>query len=333
MTGRIDSSFSLRDLSLYSKEMEKLVPHLVVFGNFPFNPDIKLTDNGIKQGELLAEALNYLDLKMKEGVGVIQNVYTDEEKKSCKAKEKTSLMFIPGKKGGKSVFITSGGAYMGVYNLFEGVSCGYYLAKLGYNVFVITYRVCRYPVVDNAMEDIARSYNYIKNHKELYDVDLTDYVFMGMSAGGHLAGEWGTLNVGSSVFGIPRPKALLLGYPALSTIDFLEDMENFRYTPGHIKVLRLYLNLIGGRNCGRKELTRYSVEYNMDKDYPKVYLIHSKDDDKVNFSTAQRMQKAMEDNDIPHIVKIMDKGGHGFGPGFDTLEPMWLTEAINFSQS
>ncbi len=333
MNSRINIRSSLRQLSELSPEMASLVPHLVVFGDFPVNEDITLDANGPKQGELLCSALEYLESCIKKGVHVIENCYSEQEIAEKKAKAKTSLMYIPAFsscKKNRTVFVTSGGAFMGVYNLFEGVSCGYTLASMGYDVFVVTYRVCRFPVVDNAMEDIACSFKYVQNHGDFYDVNLDGYMFMGFSAGGHLAGIWATRAKGSLSFGIDRPSALILGYPALSTIDFLEDMEAGRYTPGHSKVLRLYLNLIAGRNSGRDLLSPYSVELNLDEDYPPTYIIQCKDDDKVNCSTVLRMEQSLKANGITHMIRFEETGGHGFGTADDKPFALWLKEAVTF---
>lgn len=63
------------------------------------------------------------------------------------------------------------------------------------------------------MEDVARAVQYITAHAEQFDVQPEQYAVIGYSSGGQITGLFGTDAVGYRNYGLPKPGALLLGYP------------------------------------------------------------------------------------------------------------------------
>ena len=62
------------------------------------------------------------------------------------------------------------------------------LAKLGYQAFVVDYRLRPYTQQEGAL-DLARAVRFVRKNADLYGIDPEDIAVMGFSAGGILAGE------------------------------------------------------------------------------------------------------------------------------------------------
>ncbi len=62
------------------------------------------------------------------------------------------------------------------------------LSKLGYQSFVVDYRLRPYTQEEGAL-DLARAVRFVRSHAEGYGIEEQDIAVMGFSAGGILAGE------------------------------------------------------------------------------------------------------------------------------------------------
>ena len=54
---------------------------------------------------------------------------------------------------------------------------------------------------------------YIEEHAAEFGIQPEQYAIVGYSMGGHLTGLFGTESVGYKHYNVPKPAALLLGYP------------------------------------------------------------------------------------------------------------------------
>lgn len=54
---------------------------------------------------------------------------------------------------------------------------------------------------------------YIEEHAAEFGIQPEQYAIVGYSMGGHLTGLFGTESVGYQHYNVPKPAALLLGYP------------------------------------------------------------------------------------------------------------------------
>lgn len=62
------------------------------------------------------------------------------------------------------------------------------LSKLGYQSFVVNYRLSPYTQEEGAL-DLARAVRFVRKNADVYGIDEKDIAVMGFSAGGILAGE------------------------------------------------------------------------------------------------------------------------------------------------
>ena len=87
-----------------------------------------------------------------------------------------------------AVLICPGGAFQFRSDQPEGVDVAEALSALGYQSFVVDYRLRPYTQQEGAL-DLARAVRFVRAHAEEYGIDEDDIAVMGFSAGGILSGE------------------------------------------------------------------------------------------------------------------------------------------------
>ena len=87
-----------------------------------------------------------------------------------------------------AVLICPGGAFQYRSDQPEGVDVAEALSALGYQNFVVDYRLRPYTQQEGAL-DLARAVRFVRFHAEEYGIDPQDIAVMGFSAGGILSGE------------------------------------------------------------------------------------------------------------------------------------------------
>lgn len=87
-----------------------------------------------------------------------------------------------------AVLICPGGAFQFRSDQPEGVDVAEALSALGYQSFVVDYRLQPYTQQEGAL-DLARAVRFVRAHAQAYGIDPSDIAAMGFSAGGILSGE------------------------------------------------------------------------------------------------------------------------------------------------
>ena len=87
-----------------------------------------------------------------------------------------------------AVLICAGGAFQFRSDQSEGTPVAQALSQLGYQSFVVDYRLRPYTQQEGAL-DLARAVRFVRAHAEDYGIDPQDIAVMGFSAGGILSGE------------------------------------------------------------------------------------------------------------------------------------------------
>ena len=217
------------------------------------------------------------------------------------------------------IIVCAGGAYVSVCNALEAFPAAQVLTKRGYHVFALTYRVASMPLLPKPQEDLAQAVRVIESKADELGVLTGDYAVLGFSAGAHLAGSFGTDNLGYPRFGVPKPLTLMLAYPATSAHAFDPD-----YPEG-----TAYINWMIGTQWTKELLDGASAECNMSAQYPPAFVTHSRDDGTVPFRSSELLVQRLEELRIPHRFKPVDGCDHGFSAGFGESEG-WLEEACDF---
>ena len=326
--GLITKNTALSEIASVSRNFEKLSKWLFLNS---FRPDETTLSQkyGEAQAELIAEALNIWEDEALTGTPVSANLYTRDEITKESDKGRSHLFFMPGEAGAPWVVICPGGAYASTQLLVEGFAPALELNRLGYHAFILCYRTAQHGLMPKPMDDLAAAIRKIRAMSERYHVQRDAYAVLGFSSGGHLAGEWGTAELGYRRYSLPAPQALLLAYPGSSTVLTLDALENGKGSP---KLNRLYLNMILGREWSEDALHQYSVEEHVGTGFPPTYLIHCLDDNTATPENSRRLSAALSARGIPCKLRMPAEGGHGFGTGVGTPMEAWLEEACGFWQ-
>ena len=87
-----------------------------------------------------------------------------------------------------AVLICPGGAFQYRSDQTEGIDVAEALCRLGYQSFVVDYRLRPYTQQEGAL-DLARAVRFVRAHAAEYGIEEEDIAVMGFSAGGILSGE------------------------------------------------------------------------------------------------------------------------------------------------
>lgn len=261
-------------------------------------------------------------------------VYSMEEMERNKDKADVRLFFFPNEKEepSKFVLILPGGGYAHCCTKQEGYPVAAKLNKLGYSVFILEYRT-RFKCSPFApMEDVGNALQLIMKEQDRFNVTIEDYALMGFSAGGNLAGIFSSHKYGYMDFGVPKPKAVILGYPWTCVNDWL----NHPYWNIWIGIMGIWLSNRGSlymfglhhMRKGRKEL---DMQKYIEADFPKTYLFTGSLDVLVPASRhADVLEAAFKANNIEYKYQKYFGLPHGIGLGENTKASGWLEEAVEF---
>lgn len=244
-------------------------------------------------------------------------IYTEEELTQDPTRKEAELLFLPGNPGAPYAIITPGGAYFSVAISVEGLPIGAKLHEMGYSVFFLRYRCGRHGELPKPFYDLQAFIRYITDHAQELQVNPQGYGVFGFSAGGHVAASMGTDNFGYLPQGLPKPGAMILGYPLVS----LEE-RNFS--------INFVIHTYTGRKW-REILPPTYILNHMDRNYPPTYIWQCRDDKLLPFSgNGEAFQKKAAQIGVPCCFRAVNKGGHGLGLGLGSEAEGWLEEAVTF---
>lgn len=187
----------------------------------------------------------------------------------------------PAKSNGKAVIVCPGGGYGMLAYEKEGQEVALWLASLGYNAYVLAYRVPNNRL--GALQDIQRSIRLVRSK------GATQVGVIGFSAGASLScracTRWNEpayeANPKDKVDTLScRPDFGILIYPA-----YLDEGPNHTLTP---------------------ELTAT-------KDTPPLFVFGTEDDTRYSGPSTVTIMQAMQQAGAPIEAHYLTKGGHGYG--------------------
>jgi len=212
--------------------------------------------------------------------------------------------------------ICPGGGYHTICSYIEGTPIARRLNARGVSAFILYYRVREHPLYPTPMDDLARAVGEILERAEAYNVIRESYSVWGFSAGGHLAASFGTANLGYPIHALPRPAALVLGYPVISM------MEGLTHPGSHDHLL--------GAGADRGLDAFASVERHVTAEYPPTYIWCGDADGTVSPDNTRAMVGALEAAGVTARWEIFPGVDHGIGPGTGTRAEGWMDRAVGF---
>lgn len=268
----------------------------------------------------IAEGMRYLNQEMKKR-NLFYDFWTEEEKEKDPTKKNTGLAAFTTDKKSKYIVLCAGGAYQVVCSLIEAYPLAERLNKMGYSVFVLSYRAGKHGNMPNPIEDLAQAIKFIHAHAEEFQVETEDYAVMGASAGGHLAASIGTESIGYKCYGIPKPGCIFLAYPVIS---YVEEAE-------HKTIKGMRQVSLGKKNMNNRTFQeKYSIEKQVTDNYPPTFLWQCKEDAICPFINSQAMERSLKKYKIPYIYETYEGTVHGWGVADRTPAEGWLERAVKF---
>jgi acetyl esterase/lipase len=188
-----------------------------------------------------------------------------------------------GKNNGKGVVICPGGGYAILAINHEGYEIAQWLNSLGYNVFVLQYRVPKKEA--GALQDAQRAMRIVRSRAAEWKMDPDKIGMLGFSAGGSLTARAATryndetyTPVDKADSASAKPDFAVLIYPA-----YLDKGENFTLTP----------------------------ELKVDAQTPPMFLFATADDPYGN--SVLVMAGALRNAKVKVEQHLYPAGGHGYG--------------------
>lgn len=191
-----------------------------------------------------------------------------------------AFMPVEGTSNGHAVIVCPGGAYHQLAYQKEGQEIAQWLAKQGYNAYVLAYRV-----PDNregALQDLQRAIRVLR-HLGAKDVGV-----IGFSAGASLACRAATNW---------KQPAYAVKDKAIDTLSCRPDFAMLIYPA--------YLNEGEGGTL--------SPDLHVEADTPPMFVFGSQDDTWYSGPSCKTILKAMQEANAPIELHYLNKAGHGYG--------------------
>lgn len=215
----------------------------------------------------------------------------------------------------KTAIVCPGGGYNMVCSFVEGEPFAQALNAMGISAVVVYYRcreLARYPA---PQEDLARAVREVFDRAEEWNLDMEGYSVWGSSAGGHLAGSFGTETMGYARFGLPRPGAMVLIYPVVTMGE--------KTHPGSRR------NLLGP-DPDEEAIRGTSVERQVTGNYPPTYVWCGAADRTVPPDNSRMLAQSLGEHGVPCVFREYPGIDHGVGLGTGSACEGWFREAVDF---
>lgn len=253
-------------------------------------------------------------------------LYSEEECKCDPEKENANIVYFPSDDAAANdrpfILIVPGGGLENVWNLTEGWPIAQRFNELGYNAFILTYRVDIEPAALLAVEDMARALELIKKRREAFHADPDNYITCGFSSGGYLVCLWNT-EKGYSSFGFAKPRACFPVYP-MTSYRLLNDEE--------WEERDLFARFSVGCNMDEACESCFEIPEHVEG-FPPTAIYLCCDDDVVDPEHSKKLAMALSKAGIPFSIEIGATGGHGFADGTGMRMEGWTERAIDWYQN
>lgn len=213
------------------------------------------------------------------------------------------------------ILVIPGGGFENCFTSYEGKDYAKRFNKEGYHAYVVYYRNKDLSFYPKPLEDISRAIHNIISRAIKDKVIIDNYIIVGSSIGGYLASMFSTKKICEDKYKLPRPSYLGLCYPVITMGELTHFGSRNRFLGEHPTI-----NL----------QQEYSVELNIDKDYPKCYFFCGDADLIVKNENCELLRDALTKQNVNYVYRKFKDVGHGFGLGKGTNAEIWFNEFKDF---
>jgi acetyl esterase/lipase len=215
-----------------------------------------------------------------------------------------------------ALLVIPGGGYSFVSYENEGRKVAERFQNEGYDVYVLKYRLPNPMCQNNSawvpLTDAMTALELIQNR------GYEKVGVIGFSAGGHLAASLATLyDKNPFRAAVKPPSYCCLLYPVIS-------FKEFHHTGSRKNLL--------GKDTSEAMLQQFSLENQINTKTPPTLLIHSADDQTVDYQNSEIFFSKLLKKKIHAEIHLFPFGGHGYGLGKTERPeaPEWLELATDF---
>ena len=271
---------------------------------------------------------------VKKGKWRQQPLYSMSEISENKDLIDVRITIFPNDSGEKGHYaiVLPGGGYAHCITEAEGYSIAAGLNELDITAVVLEYRTGIKCSSHAPMKDLARTVQFMTDHAEELNVIPEDYGLVGFSAGGNLAGIYGSEFYGYKKYGTLKPGALMIGYP-WTNINHWMDHPYWNIWDG---LIGIWFSERGnffmfGIHPSKEEKESLCVQSWVDEGFPPTYMFTGDDDILVRSgSHTDVLHKAFKRHNVPYMYQQFYRVPHGVGLGIGTNAEGWLNDAVSF---
>ena len=222
------------------------------------------------------------------------------------------LVIRPERPNGGAFIVAAGGGYRRIDISGEGLPVGAWLAKNGFTVFLLIYRLPGEKWRDGPdapRQDAQRAVRLVRANAAEYNIDPDRIALLGFSAGGHLMGET-AVDAETDLYDPVDEADQQSTHVALAGLIYPIITLRAPFD----KTISSRLVLIG-ENPSDAQRRAYSVDMQVTRRAPPVFMAHAADDPVGTVDHPLRMYTALRNAQVPVELHLFERGGHGFGLG------------------
>jgi acetyl esterase/lipase len=256
--------------------------------------------SGTVQG--LQQHTPYAFYRMMTGIGADQVTYTTSTYATHTGIPLTLDFYRAQLSGSRPCILVVHGGSWKSDNSQELPDINWYLARQGYNVASVNYRLAPTFKSPSPIEDVAAAFTWLKSHAAELNIDTTNFVLLGRSAGGQI--------VLQSAYTLPEPgiRGVVSFYGPTDMVWAYNHPDN----PLVMDSKKVLSDFLGGSDTEvPKQYAEASpINYVTNKTVPTL-MIHGGNDAHVHYELSELLDKKLEDNHVPHLLLGLPWATHG----------------------
>lgn len=206
-------------------------------------------------------------------------------------------------------FCHGGGWISGFRNQPNNVSWCKFLSDKGFIVASIDYRFGYKNTMDDILSDYSDGLKYLKSNDEDLNIDKSNIVLMGLSAGGHLSLLYSTYNTLKNKFSetMEGIQSVVAYYPPTDLKDILDEDNKSLFARFATKQ-----TMKGSPEEIEKIYDYYSPINYVSESMISTLIVHGMNDNTVPFNSSVKFVKKLEEYKVPYNFFIHKKADHSF---------------------